>query len=258
MDWLNIHASTLDSPQFIGSDPVERSTWLCLLRFCIGQENGGVIEDCADWQDRRWQQLARVTKREIARKCELWSFDGEKLIVWAYPVSKQEEVQAKRKAGLDTAAKRWKKHDSSVDSSATRSADTEGKEKEKEGEGNGKENKDTLTLVSLPDAAPEKTELQLRAEKLMNRKATTPYNDKDKRAWKNALPSIQATSEEDWQYLEEFYRLPQCETFARKSYDALLNNWTGEIDRARSFRRKGSTRDILAAKRINDQYQEGM
>lgn len=214
MDWLNIHASTLDSPQFIGSDPVERSTWLCLLRFCIGQENGGVIEDCADWQDRRWQQLARVTKREIARKCELWSFDGDKLVVWAYPVSKQDEVQAKRKAGLDTAAKRWKKHDSSATSLATCSADAEGERKE-----NGKEVRaKPLVLTELPELPePMRTPRLVQAwgnwiafrASLGKKKAVTAFGAsqsfKDFATWGEdaAIASIENSIRNGWQGLFE-------------------------------------------------------
>lgn len=96
MDWLNLHTSILDSAEFIGADPTRRATWLCLLRYCIGQENGGRVVGCTSWSDRRWQQLARVTKREVATPSDLWSWDGSDLVVWAYPVDREEEVIAKR------------------------------------------------------------------------------------------------------------------------------------------------------------------
>lgn len=99
MDWLNLHTSTLDSPEFLGSDPVERSTWLCLLRFCIGQENGGRIALAAEWKDRQWQQVVRVTLREVRRPARLWNWTNGDLIVAFYPSEKEAEVRRNRENG---------------------------------------------------------------------------------------------------------------------------------------------------------------
>ncbi len=141
MEWVNLHTSTLDSPEVIGADPKERATWLFLLRYCCGQENGGMIRECARWGDRKWQQLVRVTRREVGIECGLWKWEGDDLRVNFYPTRRQQEIEAKRKAGRDTVAKRWGKQCSSTDgspnSSAIRSADTEGEregEVEREGE----------------------------------------------------------------------------------------------------------------------------
>lgn len=99
MDWLNIHTSTLDGPEFLGADPVQRATWICLLRWCAGQENGGRIEGASGWTDRKWQQLARVTLDEINSQCDLWAWDGDCLVVSFYPVAKEAEVSSKRAGG---------------------------------------------------------------------------------------------------------------------------------------------------------------
>lgn len=121
MDWLNFHVGILDSAEFVGSEPTDRGTWLCLQRYCAGQENGGVISGCADWADRKWQQVARVTLREVRRTCELWRWDGDDLHVQFYPIDKQREVQAKRQAGVDTARKRWSNRTNEQGSLALRS-----------------------------------------------------------------------------------------------------------------------------------------
>ena len=105
MNWLNISTQTLDSENFIGSEPVERGTWLCLLRYCIGQENGGTITGCLDWPDRKWQQLVRITKEEVARTCDLWEWEGNSLIVWGYPKDKEAEVREKRERAKTNGAK---------------------------------------------------------------------------------------------------------------------------------------------------------
>ena len=131
MEWVNINVATIDSAEFVGSDPVERSAWLCLLRYCCGQENGGRIAVARGWKDRQWQQLCKVTLREVQHDCRLFRWDGDDLIVWAYPLDKEREVRAKREAGRRTAGKRWHagrppeqpiEQPSSAGSSATRSA----------------------------------------------------------------------------------------------------------------------------------------
>jgi hypothetical protein len=137
MEWLNIHSSTLDSPEMIGAEPVDRATWLFLARYCTGQENGGRIAACHDWGDRRWQQSVRVTLEEVRRESELWEWDGDDLCLRFYPIEKEAEIRAKRTAGKLTVAKRWAKQSCSANSSAIRSADTEGKGREGKGmEGN--------------------------------------------------------------------------------------------------------------------------
>jgi hypothetical protein len=109
MEWLNIHTATLDAQEFVGSGPIQRATWLCLLRYCVGQENGGRIAGCKKWKDSHWQQLCRVTLREIQADSELLAWDGEDLNIWRYPLEKEHEIKTKREAGRATANKRWGK-----------------------------------------------------------------------------------------------------------------------------------------------------
>lgn len=99
MDWLNIHRSTLSAEQFLGCEPVQRATWLCLMAYCADQENGGRIEGAAEWGDRKWQQVVRVTKGEVSESCPLWSWDGGAVVVWAYPAEKEAEVRRNRENG---------------------------------------------------------------------------------------------------------------------------------------------------------------
>jgi hypothetical protein len=145
MNWLNLNIQTLDSENFIGSDPVDRSTWLCLLRFCIGQENSGVIANCGAWADRKWQQLVRITKKEAMRQCDLWEWDGDSLIVWGYPDEKQDEIQMKRERAKTNGVKGGRPKNTNVETngkptlvnSAKAEGEGERKEKGKEGEGEG-------------------------------------------------------------------------------------------------------------------------
>ena len=99
MMWLNLKTTTLRSPEYAGSEPIQRATWLNLLAYCCEQENGGKIEGCGGWKDRQWQQTLGVTLAEVREECALWHWEGETLCVAFYPTDKQEEVKAKREAG---------------------------------------------------------------------------------------------------------------------------------------------------------------
>ena len=99
MNWINIQTITLRSPQFIGSDPIARGTWLSVLGHCYEQENGGIINDCASWKDRQWQQICGVTLEEINGAGLLMQWSGGNLIVSFYPTDMEEEIKRKRQAG---------------------------------------------------------------------------------------------------------------------------------------------------------------
>lgn len=99
MDWINIHTSVLDSAEFLTAEPVDRGTWLCLQRYCCGQENGGQIIGAAAWSDRIWQQLCRVTLKEVRRPSQLWKWEGDTLIVSFYNNAAQGKVQKNRTVG---------------------------------------------------------------------------------------------------------------------------------------------------------------
>jgi len=107
MEYIYLACAVVDSPQFLGSEPCDRATWLCLIRFCVGQENSGKMPDCREWSDRRWQQIAAVTKAEVERPCDLWRWEGKSLVVWGYPKAQEELHQKRRKYGKAGAKTRW-------------------------------------------------------------------------------------------------------------------------------------------------------
>ena len=150
MNWVNLEMRTLRSPEYIGSAPVERATWLNLLAYCCAQENGGRLVGAAAWKDRQWQQVCGVTGREVRKATRLIAIEGDDVLVFAYPTEKEDEVRARREAGREgglrsgEARARAKLEGSCASSSASRAlrsdASTEGegererKEKGKEGE----------------------------------------------------------------------------------------------------------------------------
>ena len=99
MNWINIKTSDLRAPQFIGSDPTARGTWVAVLGYCYEQENGGLIAGCKTWKDRQWQQVCGVTREEIDGARSLMSWQDDDLRVWGYPSDLEDEIKRKREAG---------------------------------------------------------------------------------------------------------------------------------------------------------------
>jgi hypothetical protein len=278
MDWLNLHTSTLDSAEFIGSSPTERATWLCLQRYCIGQENGGRIADCAEWNDRRWQQLCRVTKREVMANCPLWTWDRQgpaiaTLVVTFYPIEAEEHVKANRANGARGGRPKKTEQTGTIEKPhglplgsqggsipvqesfnqlvQVRRNETEGKEKKrKEKEGNTrKPGGGGAGGFSLSDQ-PEATKLRMfSVNALKNRQASTVWSAKEFAAFQAA--GLERISDDEFHEqfdplakyyaaevsaLREMWRAskPDAE-FRRRDLLTLLNNWAGEVDRAREW-----------------------
>ena len=99
MNWINIKTSDLRSPEFIGSDPTARGTWVAVLGYCYEQENGGLIKGSKTWKDRQWQQVCGVTREEIDGARNLMSWQDDDLRVWGYPSDLEDEIKRKREAG---------------------------------------------------------------------------------------------------------------------------------------------------------------
>lgn len=87
-------------------------------------------------------------------------------------------------------------------------------------------------MASRPNAIPERlADFQTRANKLLARRDSTPWSAKEVAASKPHLN----TPEEDWQLLAKYYANRGQEGFyTRTSMLTLLNNWAGEIDKARA------------------------
>lgn len=89
MRFMNIDCAWIDSDIAMGSHPFERATWIWLLRFCVGQENGGRIARCSRWTDRKWERVIGVTHQLVHRPSELWRWDGEDLVLTFYPTEQE-------------------------------------------------------------------------------------------------------------------------------------------------------------------------
>jgi len=99
MEYINIKLETVGDFRYIGSKPVLRATWLNLLVYCAKQENSGIIVDCRSWGNDTWAQIAGLRRSEVHTPSQLWSWEGDDLHVWGYPIQNQERVKTLRTTG---------------------------------------------------------------------------------------------------------------------------------------------------------------
>lgn len=112
MDWFNLHIPTMGrSPEYVGSSPAERGTWLSVMLYACQIECGGRIDGAASWKDRQWQQAAGVTLDEVKAANRLLRFDGDDLIVNGYPAEIEKQVRRNRKSAKAGGMARWSKTD---------------------------------------------------------------------------------------------------------------------------------------------------
>ena len=238
MNWLNIEVKWLRSSEYLGSEPVERATWLSLMAYCADQENGGVIKDCRDWSDRRWQQTCGVTKEEAMLEAELWNWFGNDLKPWKYPVQKEAEIIAKRKAG----AKGGRKSKPPETKAVKAVLEADGKESGN-GIGIGKERNTPHSPPKGGQSESPKPKRMTQTQKKLSRvDENTPlmvrigswFGRKEKTLWSileaEALAMINP-SDEDVCEMENRYT--SGDEYLRRDLITLLNNWQGELDKAR-------------------------
>lgn len=193
MNWINIQTSTLRSPQFIGSDPIARGTWLSVLGYCYEQENGGLIKDCATWKDRQWQQICGVTREEIDGASLLMQWRELDLVVSFYPADTEDEIKRKREAGrkggqartqakIEAAKANGAKHNPSITQAEPKQEPNEiekkGKEIEKKDGSEAYAPPPDFSLDDSPDEAeqPQKPSKQTDEEWMAQLEIQTAYN----------------------------------------------------------------------------------
>lgn len=99
MEYINIKLETVGDIRFVGARPVMRATWLSLLVYCAKQENSGRIANCRSWGNDTWAQIAGLRKSEVHAPCGLWSWEGDDLVVWGYPLHNEQVCRLRRDTG---------------------------------------------------------------------------------------------------------------------------------------------------------------
>lgn len=133
------------------------------------------------------------------------------------------------------AQQRWRERNKSKPSSATSKRDKP-KEREKDMEKNTPNGVQGGELLEFPSEKPAwtPTEIQRRLNGLFRRKDSTQWSRGELKAFKD----IGEITEDDITRLERYYlaKIPEAKDYRRRDLSTLLNNFRGEVDRARNFR----------------------
>lgn len=108
MDFIWLKTSFLRSAEFLNADKDAKGTWICVMGYCVEQENHGRIVGGETWEDRQWQRAAGIDADDIKQGFPLLKIENGDVIVAGYPDDKQTEVEAKRISGIRGANSRWK------------------------------------------------------------------------------------------------------------------------------------------------------
>lgn len=278
MHFINLHTSVLDGEHFLTATPAQRGTWLCLYRYCAGQENGGRIPACKAWTDRVWLQICGVSVREVATSCGLWMWEGDALVVAYYNTQHEAKAQRARSQAADAAHARW--HRSGIPDSMPTSMPSGIPTVMPDGirAGNAKDNikkgkvKKGKVMKDIPGDAtghgqvpiskpnghrtpkpgsilpsekpPEIEQRMLAVAALMGRRPSTPWMANEFAAFTAAR--LDTCSDDDFAAqvgdLRGYYgaKIPRETDFRRRELLTLLNHWSGELDKARVYNRDNS------------------
>jgi hypothetical protein len=245
MNWLNIPIEVLRSEAYIDADPTQRATWLSLMGYCCHQENSGQITACRDWKDRKWQQLASVTREEVLTSSSLWSWEADTLTVAFYPLDKQKEVQAKRRSGSrgGRISKRKSKPKAQLNDSFKQSAKHTTKQCDngtgRELEGKGKELEGKCEETPTPHSQSETSLFTRRLNDLCPHWGGPIVNPQEAHDFTSALPLLRDIDQHDhWPtlaaYIAHRRQRDPLKPWPRSRAECLAN-LSEALDQARTY-----------------------
>lgn len=119
MKYINWPTDIVHSPEFLGSSSEDLAIWLRGSLFNAFWEHSGRVSNAFAWPTQQWSKVFGAPKSKVlsvVKKGLLLKQEGNDLVIWAYPLHLEQEIQAKRFGGR----KRW-----SEASSASCTASTE-------------------------------------------------------------------------------------------------------------------------------------
>lgn len=99
------------------------------------------------------------------------------------------------------------------------------------------------------NGAPEPVDpLLVRAKAIFHIRKGTKLDASQDRAWRKARPVLAEASEQDWLVVEAWHEadLPKREDYRRRDLATLLNNWGGEVIRARAWAKQTGFSETIA------------
>ena len=267
MKYFSVHNSDLESEEFLSATDSQVATWLWLHAYCSKQLNGGEIRNAKSLPDALWTRHG-ISREVIHADSPLWFWEGENLILSFYDQHGQEVYEKKVAGGKERARRRYSSTPSSNLSStpAKRPDADKNRVDEKRGElpPNPQGGMDVEILELNSEESPQKPIDPESAVLPANAKRMKPDERKRSKVkvntptmeriggWFGRRPGTLWTvaeliafialspSEAEISGMEAFYMAddPADELFRRRDLLTLLNNWQGELDKARGFSRK--------------------
>ena len=209
MNWINIHTSTISSPEFKGAEDKEQAAWILLLAWCCDQENSGVIKDAKSWKPKKWQTVCGVSSEVVYDESELWHFEGDDLHVHFYPIEHQEKAKTSRENGKRGGRPKKTQQDT---------------QEKPSGIPNPKPKSNPDPNPNIKKDKERELNKMKQVASLVKRRESTKWSDKEIKQFKKVDPS-----QEDIDFLiSKDYSNHQ---YRRRDLITLLNNWSGELDR---------------------------
>lgn len=144
----------------------------------------------------------------------------------------QEFSKNRSESGKSGAAKRWLGHGTAIQQPMAKNGSPSPSPSPIKPptpfQGNGEDLNGREKSVFVP------TETMLRFGRIFRCRVTKVWDKKELKA----LREIEPVDEEDFRVIEKYYtaKIPADKDYRRKNLIVLLNNWNGEVDRARNFK----------------------
>lgn len=245
MIYLNLHLPSLRSPEFVGSEPLERATWVCLIAYCCEQENGGIIKGAAKWTDRQWQQTCGVLLSEVQFSKTMITMEGDDVSVLFYPLEQEIFTKKKREIARENGLKGGRqKNPERTDKEPTlvptlpptlesvREKKEKSKSKSKSKEKEIPPNPQGVFSDGTGEVRLPTTDQSKRICGIMKRKLTTRWSEDEYKLYRQ----LKVIPEEDMVAVEEYYKTDEEGKWHRKSMTTFLKHFSGEVDKARNWK----------------------
>jgi hypothetical protein len=160
------------------------------------------------------------------------------------PLWDRHNGRSAKKRCLDSEAQR-RKRETHTDINRTMSESVSDK-KRREPDQRREEKSNTPIVPASGDEAGEKNtspeaaaieQSLARAKAIFRKRPTTPLDPAETRAWRKVADLLEGTTDPEWQLLEAYYAadIPARDDIRRRDLATLLNNWSGELTRARRW-----------------------
>ncbi len=99
MDYFNFKLNELRAQELSGATAFEAGVWFKLMLHSLATENSGVLRGAKKWRPLQWLAVVGIEAQNIELETDLWTWEGEDLHVWGYPVQTQQKLEIQRGQG---------------------------------------------------------------------------------------------------------------------------------------------------------------